>query len=323
MKPTTDLKLQTFVGDTLREATQESLPIIDGYFWQEDIIMILGSEKAGKSLLAMQMFINIASGSQFLGKHTSTQGPVVYIQAEGKRNDFVSRLNCMCRALEMDDSQFLHIYHKFIPLNVPLYLDAVMAQIDAQVKVWGRNPSAICLDSIYKLMHGDLTSNEDVNAFTNAIDQLVMKYKCGIAMIHHDSKEWRDEKQNTLERGDNGSYGSVFLRAYVDHILYLKMSKDKTRSFSCDTHRSGKTDSEKKTLVLVEPDPLCFQIKGAFESSFEVVLHQLKLHPGSTVTELSERTGLKDGTLYNTLSSLMKLAKVKSDSSRPKHYFLA
>lgn len=287
--------------------------------------MILGSEKAGKSLLAMQMFLNIATGTDFLGRHKSTQGPVVYIQAEGKRNDFVSRLNCMCRALELDDSQFLHIYHKFIPLNVPLYLEAVMKQIDAQVAVWGRNPSAICLDSIYKLMHGDLTSNEDVNAFTNAIDQLVMKYKCGIAMIHHDSKEWRQDtgSKDVIERGDHGSYGSVFLRAYVDHILYLKMGKDKTRSFSCDTQRSGKTDSEKKTLVLIEPDPLGFQIKGAFEASYEIVLHQLKLHPGSTTAEIIERTGLGQGTLYNTLSSLMKLGKIKSDSTRPKHYFLA
>lgn len=318
------INLQSFVGDTLRQSSDESLPIIEGHLWKEDCAMILGSEKAGKSVLAMQMFVNIASGTDFLGKYTTTQGPVVYVQAEGKRHDFVSRLNCMTRAIDMDDTQFMHIYHKYIPLNDDFYLQALMNKIDRQVEVWGRPPIAICLDSIYKLMAGDLNSNDDVNALTNAIDKLVMRYKCAIAMIHHDSKEWREKENltNVIDRGDHGSYGSVFLRAYVDHILYLKMMKDKMRTLSCDTQRSGKTDNERKTLVLVEPDPLCFQIKGDYTAAHEIVLHQLRLHPGTHITDLSDRTGLKPGTLYNTLSSLIKLGKVKPDSHRPKGYSL-
>lgn len=312
------LKIQSYVGPTLRANSTPPECIIESLLWTEDAVMLLGSEKAGKSIAAQQMLVHITSGEPFMGKYAVRKpGPVVYIQAEGKRDEFVSRLNNMAMAMDtpLDDSSFLHIFKKYCPLNVPIFLNAVIAKIDAQVAIWGRNPVAICVDSVYKAMEGDLNENRDVIGFTNAIDTLIARYNAAILLIHHDAKEWRDDKLKVIDRGDKGAYGSVFLRAYVDHILYLKMSKDKTRTLSCDTQRSGATEGTVLELVLVQPTPLCFQIKGDYRASSEVILHQLRLHPQTSYSELMSTTGMSLQTIRNAMAQLIQAGTVVATSS--------
>ena len=162
----------------------------------------------------------------------------------------------------------------------------IIDKIDSQIKIWGIDPIAICVDSVYKAMDGDLNENKDIISFTNAIDDLISRYHSAILLIHHDSKEWRDEKLQIVERGDKGAYGSVFLRAYVDHILYLKMLKTKARTMTCDTQRSGKTHPEVIDLLMIEPSPLLFQIKGDYKPSTEIILHQLRINGQLSYSQL-------------------------------------
>src|SRR3990167_6036567 len=296
------LKIHSYCGETLRSNSEPPVAIIENFLWKEDAAMLLGSEKAGKSIMAQQMFCNIVTGEPFLGKFpVKTPGPVVYIQAEGKRDEFVDRLNNISLAFngKIIDEQFLHIFKKYCPLNIPIFMDAIFGIIDAQVKIWGREPVAICIDSVYKAIDGDLNENRDVIGFTNSIDELISRYHSAILLIHHDAKEWRDEKKKaeTIDRGDKGSYGSVFLRAYVDHILYLKMAKTKTRTLTCDTQRSGKTHPEIIDLLMIEPSPLCFQIKGDYKPSAEIIIHQLRIKGQLNYVQLIELTGLSQITL--------------------------
>lgn len=306
------LKIQSYCGPTLRSDSAPPETIIENFLWKEDAAMLLGSEKAGKSILAQQMFCSILTGEPFLGKfEVKKPGPIVYLQCEGKRDEFVDRLNNISLSFNapFDDSKFLHIFKKYCPLNIPVFMEAVFEKIDAQVKLWGCNPVAICIDSVYKAIDGDLNENRDVIGFTNAIDELISRYKSAILLIHHDAKEWRAEKSSeTIERGDKGAYGSVFLRAYVDHILYLKMLKSKARTLTCDTQRSGKTHPEVIDLLMIEPSPLVFQLKGDYKPSTEMIIHQLKLkHPVPLgYAQLREITGLAQITLQQGMSVLIQ-----------------
>src|SRR3990167_5524108 len=109
------LKIHSYCGETLRSNSEPPVAIIENFLWKEDAAMLLGSEKAGKSILAQQMFCNIVTGEPFLGKFKVLKpGPVVYIQAEGKRDEFVDRLNNICLSMDspMEDTKFLHIFKK-------------------------------------------------------------------------------------------------------------------------------------------------------------------------------------------------------------------
>lgn len=325
-RETDHLKIQSYCGDNLRSNSTPPETIIENFLWKEDAAMLLGSEKAGKSIMAQQMFCAIVTGEPYLGKFVvKKSGPVVYVQAEGKRDEFVDRLNNISMSFNspMNDTKFLHLYKKYCPVNVPNFRTALMEKIDAQVKIWGCNPVAICIDSVYKALDGDLNENKDIIGFTNSIDDLISRYQCAILLIHHDSKEWRDEKtKETLERGDKGAYGSVFLRAYVDHILYLKMQKNKSRTLTCDTQRSGKTHPEIIDLIMVEPSPLCFQIKGDYKPSTEIIIHQLRLHGKLSYLQLMDNTGLAQITLQQGMAVLLKDKKAGFVDLKERFFFL-
>lgn len=324
-RETDRLKIQSYCGETLRSNSTPPETIIENFLWKEDCAMILGSEKAGKSILAQQMLVSIVTGEPFLGKfEVKKPGPVIYLQAEGKRDEFVDRLNNISMSFNkpMNDSMFMHIFKKYCPLNVPIFKDAVFDKIDEQVKTWGCNPIAICIDSVYKAIDGDLNENRDIIAFTNAIDEFISRYSCAVPIIHHDSKEWRDEKKQAIDRGDKGSYGSVFLRAYVDHILYLKMQKNKSRTLTCDTQRSGKTHPEIIDLLMIEPSPLCFQIKGDYRASTEIILHQLRLNDQMNYKQLIQNTGLVQITLQQGMAVLLKDKKVGFIDLKERFFFL-
>ena len=324
-RETDRLKIHSYVGETLRSNSTPPETIIENFLWKEDAAMLLGSEKAGKSIAAQQMFCHIVTGEPFLGKfEIKKSGPVVYIQAEGKRDEFVARLNNISMSFDkpMDDSNFLHIFKKYCPMNVPIFKEGIFESIDKQIKLWGCNPVAICIDSVYKAMEGDLNENQSVIEFTNAIDDIISRYESAILLIHHDAKEWRDDKLNVVDRGDKGAYGSVFLRAYVDHILYLKMHKDKHRTLTCDTHRSGNTSAEVLELLMIEPSPLCFQIRGDYRASAEVVLHQLRIHGKLNYKKLMELTGLALITLKQSMSVLMKDKKIDFIDSEERYFLL-
>ena len=318
------LKIQSYCGETLRSDSNPPQAIIENFLWTEDAAMLLGSEKAGKSINAQQMFVDIVCGNPYLGQFkVLKQGPVVYLQCEGKRDEFVARLNNMLITYDnFDDSKFLHIFKKYCPLNNQMFMEAIFQIIDTQVKVWGCNPVAICIDSVYKAIDGDLNENRDIIGFTNSVDDLISRYKCAVLLIHHESKEWHDEKHNTIDRGDKGTYGSVFLRAYVDHILYLKMKKDKTRTLSCDTHRSGSINEGVLDLILIEPQPLLFQIKGDYRASTEVILHQLKLHGALTYAMMVANTGLALITIKQATSVLLKDRKISFTDSKEREFFV-
>lgn len=322
------LKIQAYCGETLRSNSTPPETIIENFLWKEDCAMLLGSEKAGKSIMAQQMFCSILTGEPFLGKfEVKKPGPIVYLQCEGKRDEFVERLNNISMSFNsvFNDNNFLHIFKKYCPLNIPIFLEAIFEKIDAQVKLWGCEPVAICIDSVYKAIDGDLNENRDVIGFTNAIDELISRYHSAILLIHHDAKEWRTEHSNeTVERGDKGAYGSVFLRAYVDHIVYLKMLKSKARTLTCDTQRSGKTHSEVIDLLMIEPSPLVFQIKGDYKPSTEMILHQLKRkHPiPLCYDQLREITGLAQITLQQGMSVLIQKKVVKYLDNKERFFYL-
>lgn len=325
-RETDRLKIKSFVGETLRSDSKPPETIIENFLWKEDCSMLLGSEKAGKSILAQQMFCNIATGEPFLGKfQVMKPGPVVYIQAEGKRDEFVDRLNKISLSFNrsMDDMKFMHIFKKYCPLNIPVFMNALIEKIDAQVAVWGANPVAICVDSVYKTIQGDLNNNEAIINYSNCIDELISRYQSAIVLIHHDAKEWRDDKtKETVDRGDKGAYGSVFLRAYVDHIFYLNMLQTKARTLTCDTQRSGKAHPEVIDLLMIQPSPLCFQIKGDYKPSTEVILHQLRLNGRMTYGQLELVTGLAHITLQQGMAVLIQRKVVSFDDENERVFYL-
>ena len=317
--PLTDFSIQ--YGDALWNGPLESPALIEGVLWDQDVVMLLGSEKAGKSILGMQMAFSLTTASPFLDKYLIPIAvPILYIQTEGKPADMTARMEAMRQTLDLDDTKFYHLYKRFLPLDQA----EVMAALTAKIDTLPFPPKVIFIDSLYTSMSGDLIDNKATRKLLALLSWLIDRYHVAIVVIHHETKEERDHEHHLVDRGDRGSYGSVFLRAWASHILYLKKHKDKTRTLTCDTQRTGKV-MEKEDLILIEPRPLCFEIKEDKTPSTEKVrlaLAQAKSGEGKLIEELMQQTSLSRTSIEKSLRVLEKDSVLRKSLGKPRKYWL-
>ena len=306
-------------GPEIWRVAQPNHPLIDGVLWEGDVVMLLGSEKAGKSILGLQMAFCLTTATPFLDKYAIPKPQsVLYIQTEGKESEMVERMQHMRQAIALDEPGFSRIFYHFLTLDEAPTMNALIAGIQQMVFP----PRVVIIDSLYTSMIGDLNENQAIRQFIGSVSELLKQLGATLVIIHHETKEhW--EGGVVIDKGDRASYGSVFLRAWVSHILYLKKHKDKSRTLTCDTQRSGKV-MEREELVLIEPEPLCFQIRGSYPpgTAKMLLLFQREPDKGFTKEEVIQRTSLALRTVESGLQQLIETSMVTSSNTRPNLYQL-
>lgn len=313
------IKIESFTGEDLFKTNGNTKPIIEEYLYEMDVVMLLGSEKAGKSLLAIQMGMEISKGGMLFDKYQCYQRKVIYLQTEGKKDETVDRMLNMNQVIELDNNNFVRLYKKFCPLNLPEYFDA----LNKLLEDLNAYDSVFILDCLYMAMVGDLNDNEDVRDFLSALCRLLEKYRMTCIFVHHSKRDeyFQGEK---IHKGDKSSYGSVFLRANIDHILFLDMDgKTKLRKLSCDTQRGGKV-AEYEQLMLVEPSPLHFKILGdrIRHAKEESILFHLNKKP-MTKDQLIDNTKIPKRTIDGYIKNLSSenlvevVDEIKQDKGSP------
>ena len=311
--------IKLFTGEKLFECGEVESPLIEGFLWPRDVIMLLGSEKAGKSILAMQMASCLTSGEKFLDIYDCQRTPVLYIQTEGKREEFARRLKNINNSIPVFNDDFYHVYKKQLPIDNAEFnheLKKIIAQLP-------KVPKVMFIDSLYSSMEGDLNDNKATRKFIGMVAQLTEARHMAVVIIHHEKKENFNSSlgESVKHDGDKGAYGSIFLRAWVDHIIFLRMNRDKTRTLSCSTQRSG-TIEMNHDLVLVEPDPLCFQIKGDYAACTEIVKGALKINGQMLKEDIIKKTGLSLSSIDKALRQLKKDKLVDYSSSYPREFYI-
>ena len=292
-----DIQLEVFTGENLFERETNVERLIEGYLWERDVVMLLGSEKAGKSILGLQMAANLSTGTKFLDKYPCKQCAVLYLQVEGKKDETPIRLENINLAIPLDKTRFYRVYKKFLPLDILEFKVALEKTIEGLLV----KPEVLIIDCLYMSMSGDLNENQDTRRWIGATSEIFEKYKLTVVLIHHAKREIFFEGAK-VEIGDKSSYGSVFWRANVDHIIYLDMKRDKTRTLSCETQRSGKV-ADTESLILIQPTPLFFKTQSALTASEETILWHLRKRP-MTKIEIAEVTEYSDSTIDRTIKCL-------------------
>lgn len=302
-------------GDELFEFETHQEALITEILWPQDVVMILGNEKAGKSVLALQMACCLTTGQAFLDKYAIPKKvPIVYLQTEGKKDLTTDRLKRMHEAIDLDPTLFYHVYQKMFPLDMEGNLKT-MISILANLP---QKPEVLFIDSLYTSMMGDMNENSDTRSFITSVSQLVENFKLAVPIIHHERKESRDERGNIIDTGDKASYGSVFWRAWVEHILYLKRHKDQSRTLTCDTQRSGQV-TVREDLILLHEVPLCFEVKGDYAPYAEVISHHLNGEPNDKIS-LSKVSGLSVSSVEKGLRLLLKGGRARRVHRTPALY---
>ena len=190
---------------------QRAPELIAGLLRMGHKCMVSAGSKAGKSFLAIELGLLIASGGKFIG-HQCRQSSVLYVNLEIDEYSFTYRGREVYRALGIDDPEVLEnfkmLHLRGASLGLEKLAPALIEAIKRELIENNRQFSTIILDPIYKISNGEENSAKDVSRFCNQLDRISRETGCAIIYCHHHSKG----DQGYKKAQDRASGSGVFAR---------------------------------------------------------------------------------------------------------------
>lgn len=313
---------EVFRGDdiiTLSDEKQE--PIIDGMLYHNDYVMIVAEEKTGKTIMAQQIACCCTTGSPLLGIFDIPKPVnVMYIATEGRAEDLKDRFIRMRNGVGLDTSKIQLISSSF-RFNTQEGIQSIKELIEMSADVM---PKVVIIDALYRAIRGSIKNDDAVNEFQHIIGWLIMQLDCAVILVHHLTKAQRNQEGNYVPRTDKDAFGSVFLRAAVDHCFWLEKDyetgKKEDRVLKCDTQRSGKIPSMIK-IKLNQPDPLYFTTREEITEDKARILALLKSYKdGLTMFDLEVKSNVSRSRIYQVLRDLKMNRVITVIGNRNKVY---
>ena len=162
---------------------------IDGWLAQESTAAIIGKSGAGKSFLAIDWSLSIASGRAWWGREVK-QGPVFYIAGEGSRG-----IRKRCEACSRYHSVPLEGLPFYLAGHMPALNDPDSAQviIDAVndlAEECKQSPALIVIDTLARALHGESDNDaKAMNGFVACMDTLREEWGAAVLAVHHTGNE--------------------------------------------------------------------------------------------------------------------------------------
>ena len=206
--------------------------LIEGILRRGHKMLILGSSKAGKSFLLMELCIAIAEGRDWLGFHCK-QGKVLYVNLEIDPASAINRFLKIYEALKIpaahsDNIVVWNLRGHAVPL------DQLVPKLIRRVR--DQHFDAIIIDPIYKVITGDENNASEMGQFCNQFDKICTETDCSTIYCHHHSKG----AQGAKKAMDRASGSGVFARdpdAQLD-MIELELT-DEIKNFVRDGNATG------------------------------------------------------------------------------------
>ena len=203
--------------------------LVEGLWLYQAIGLIVGAPKMGKSWLALDLALSIASGTPFLGTFpTRFQGPVVYITKEDPDYLLYDRLTKVQIAKGLG-GKVLPNYNIMFPNHkrLPLYLDLgrrfsfndeglgpMLQWLDSIQKESGQI-ALVVFDPILRMMLGvdEFRATEVAGTVFKVSEQLQREFGTSVALVHHKAKKTTSSR---------AFYGSIAFHAFSENTLFIQ-----------------------------------------------------------------------------------------------------
>lgn len=222
--------------------------------WAEGAVgCIGGTPKSGKTWLALEMAVAVASGRPCLGRFAvPRRGPVLLYAAEDTPTALRDRgvELAAARKLDLDSLAVGLITEPALRLDVNLHRLRLDATLD-RVK-----PRLLVLDPLVRLHRADENSSSEISELLGFLRELQRAHDVAIAVVHHVRKSGAGQPGQALR-------GSGDLHAWGDSNLYLLRRREglelhaEHRSHPAPEPLSIELMSDPTRLELrdAEPDP--------------------------------------------------------------------
>lgn len=226
--------------------------LIERLWTHQAVGIIGGSPKSGKTWLALEMAVSVASGSSCLETFpVSTPGPVLLYAAEDSAAALRARIETLARLHNVSFEQLdVHIITvDSLRLDRPDH----QARLETTLQIY--RPALLVIDPLVRVHAIDENVAGQIAALLGYLRSLQRNTGAAIALIHHIRK-------NVSHTGGAGYSlrGSGDLYAWLDSFLYLRMHQGQ-RTVSAE-HRSAPSFGP-VALELVQSDSLGTHLRVA------------------------------------------------------------
>ena len=158
--------------------------------------LIAGNPGVGKTWLALDMLISVASGQLCLGKYAVKQGPVLLVEEEASELNLSRRLHCLARARGLKDSDLQNLF----------LLTRQYAKIPKDMKeiyslVVENDVRLVVFDSLRRFHSAEDNSSSEMQAVLDSFGRLNTMSEASVILIHHLAKGGREtDKRPIFER---------------------------------------------------------------------------------------------------------------------------
>jgi hypothetical protein len=216
-------------ASNIESSTQKPSWLIDSLWTHQAVGVIGGSPKSGKTWLALEIAVSVASGTPCLGRfNILSPGLVLIYAAEDSAAAIRSRIETLAHLHQVDfDRLDVHIITMdSLRLDRPEHQD----RLESTLTLY--KPALLVLDPLVRIHAIDENVAGQVSTLLGYIRSLQRKTGAAIALVHH-------VRKNASPNGNAGYSlrGSGDLYAWLDSFLYLRIHQGQ-RILSAE-HRSA------------------------------------------------------------------------------------
>lgn len=256
--PPHPLVLRLLSRDALRNLPPPSWQI-EGVFYEQSIVEVYGESNHGKSLVGMDIGLNLVRGGVWADRCIVTAGAVLYVNADGGPG-FSPRLRAWELANGTDAAYEFWTY----PMELLIADDRQMAEFTEGLAHLPEPPAMIVIDTLSQCIPGvNENQQEDMSRVIAHFNAIKRQYGTTIMLLHHVGK-------------DGLNRGSTVIPGAADTIIRVTQQPGDLVELRCDKQRDGR-----------KFPPIYFQIRP--HGNEEGVYLEHTEEPGPSVTGREER----------------------------------
>lgn len=306
------------VQDLLLQAKPDDL--IEGFMHEQEAVVLYGEPNGGKSFLALDWALCVATGKPWLDTHEVKQGPVIYMAGEG-----AASLQTRIQAW-MDFHRVEAIPGAYFQVR-PLHLrdEETIEEIQEKLKTFAADergdtdadlqPRLIVVDTLSQFMMGGDENGPDMALFVSNVRRLSQDNNTAVLIVHHTNKGGMQERGHTALRGNvDAMFRCVPL--YQDgQLIGLELQNDKQRDKERAKPLQIKLRKAADALVVVPTlkalDALPTISKDLLDILEALLLLEDEDSEKTRHKDIVKFTGQQGGTVHKRLERLAHLKLVK------------
>ena len=218
--------------------------LIPSYAPVPGLVLLIGEPKAGKSFLALQLALCVASGIPFLGQPIDSS-PVLYLQFDTSETVWRQRLKDLRSGGVVLPDRLHFVHPDDLPTRVNILSDESYRMIASAVEA--SNPKLVVVDVLRECHNAD---ENDSSAMKEVGDRLMTVFAGRtIVLIHHTHKLY---PTYGTPNAVNAARGSSYITGKADAIWLLH---DKTLAISSRFHHDERRSCERLPTGLWKVGP--------------------------------------------------------------------